>query len=262
MSTRASSAKTFATSSLQESSQDEDSRWRSRGGSGSLGVESSHHSYPKTPGMMPAAYGQHQDLRPFNRSNFSDVGFAPPQPQTHAPPGGQGQLSPFVGFTPAAPGFPVQQYQQPQAMVNPLPYNASCPYPTPAAQAAPMPQPAYTTSASAYLPYNYNQRAQTTGSMYPPGQQGVMLPPTTSYTVPFGAPLQHSKSNEEYTDDCFNIFWLFFLLGPLTWPCAMFGVCSEKKSERMAGFVSAVCLVLVVIAAIIIITQAPGDSDS
>lgn len=260
MSTRASSAKTFATSSLQGSSQDEDTRWRSRGGSGSLNVESSHHSYPKTPGMMPAAYGQTQDLRPFNRSNYSDVNFVPSQPQTHALPGGPSQTSPFVGFAPAAPGFPIQQQFQQTPPINPLQYNASCPYPAPTVQATPMPQAAYTTSGSAYLPYNYNQRPQTTGTMYPPGQQGAMLHPSTSYTVPFGAPPVHSKSNE-YSDDCFNIFWLFFLLGPLTWPCAMFGVCSEKHSERMAGFISAVCLVLVVIAAIVIITQAPGDSE-
>jgi len=213
--------------------------------------------------MMPAAYGQHQDLRPFDRSHLSGVNFVPTQSQAHTIPGGVGQPSGFTGFAPAAPGFPVQQYQQPP-VINPLPYNASSPYPTTVAQApAPMPQPAYTTTASAYLPYNYNRRAHTTGSMYPPGQQqGVIMPPSTSYTVPFGAPPPQSKSNEEYSDDCFNIFWLFFLLGPLTWPCAMFGVCSEKHSERMAGFVSAVCLVLVVIAAIVIITQAPGDSDS
>ena len=72
----------------------------------------------------------------------------------------------------------------------------------------------------------------------------------------------HSKSNPDGEDDCFNIFWLFFLLGPLTWPCGFFGVCSEKHSERLAGLVSGVCLVLVVIAAVIVITQAPSGSTS
>lgn len=277
MSTRASSAKTFATSSLQDSVQESDPRWRQRGVSEhslSLSVETSHHSYPKTPGMMPAAYGQHQDLRPFNRSQTPDphcpqpqthavTGGAIQQPQTHAVTGGaiQQPSSPFVHHAPAA-GFPVQQFQRPvqPPMINPLPFNLSSPYPV--AHAAQPPPPAFTQSASGYIPYNYNQRANTTGSMYP-GQQGIILPPSTSYSVPFGGHLPpQSKSNEDYTDDCFNIFWLFFLLGPLTWPCAIFGVCSEKQSERMAGFVSGICLVLVIIAAVIIITQAPGDSDS
>lgn len=211
---------------------------------------------------MPAAYGQHQDLRPFHRSQTPDSHC--PQPQTHAVTGGamQQPSSPFVHHATAA-GFPVQQFQQPvqPPMINPLPFNISSPYPV--AHAAQPPAPMFTQSASGYLPYNYNQRAHTTGSMYP-GQQGVVLPPSTSYSVPFGGqmPPAHSKSNEDYTDDCFNIFWLFFLLGPLTWPCAIFGICSEKQSERMAGFVSGICLILVIIAAVIIIFRAPGDTDT
>lgn len=207
---------------------------------------------------MPVTYRAHTDIiQPGPETNL-------PQPHVHAYPGGTGQASPFFQYGPAAPGFPIQQY--PNA-IHPLPPNASNPYPLQ------QPQYAYSGNMPLYAPYTYNQRAATTGSVsYPmPNYSSPYPMPSSNHPFPSssypgmtnqGPQGTVSKSHEVLTDDCFNIFWLFFLLGPLTWPCGAFGVCSSKPSERMAGVVSGVCLILVIIAAIVVITQAPSDSGN
>ena len=214
---------------------------------------------------MPVAYGQHQDssrvTMPPPRGGEA-FGHHPSQPLMHALPGGGG-MSPFFGNAPSAPGFPVQPPGQ--SGIMPLPYNASNPSPAPFTYSAALPPHAYTHSGALYQPYDYNQRAHTTGSMFGGPPQPVNLTPaSTSYSTPYDhtAQVDQKKSNADYADDCFNIFWLFFLLGPLTWVCGLFGICSDKQSERVAGFVSGICLILVVIAAVIVITQTPNDSGS
>eukprot|EP00210_Caulerpa_lentillifera_P004538 g4330.t1 len=181
-------------------------------------------------------------------------------------PGGASSPSPFIGF---APGIPVQQQQTfnpppPPPVIAPLPYDATCAFPHGYASTGHHMFVPY-SSANAYHPgfyqsSNFSQRMNTPVSL-------SHTLPAPSHSMGFVG-VQRQSSTVQKTprsdpaDDCFNLFWIFCLLGPLTWPCALFGVCSDRRSERIAGFFSLVMLTLCVVIIIVILSEASKESNS
>eukprot|EP00210_Caulerpa_lentillifera_P005182 g4954.t1 len=233
-------------------------------------AQTNSHSFPQP--LNVVSYGQQtyqptmspNTSRPISPHNFSFPN--PPEPPVVLP-GGSASTSPFIGY---APGFPVQQPYGPP-MIAPLPYSASNPYPPPGytsygGQQAPMFYSASTTMHPGYGVPNYNQRAHTTGSLVQPlPTHPSATMPSTSYSTGFVGiqsqlPEDH-KSPGNQDEEWFNLFWLFCLLGPLTWPCALFGICSDRRNERMAGFVSLILLTLAIVVAAVVLSQASKDSD-
>lgn len=155
-------------------------------------------------------------------------------------------------------------------MVSPLPYSASNPYPSAYPSTGHQQSPVFYSASNAFPPGynipNYNQRTHTIGSLaqaLPTHPSSAM--PSTSYSTGFagiqGLQQPGDRKTSDAEDECFNLFWLFCLLGPLTWPCALFGICSDRRSERMAGFVSLICLILGLVIAAVVLSQASRDSD-
>lgn len=154
-------------------------------------------------------------------------------------------------------------------MIAPLPFNSASGvlggYPSTGLP----PMAPYTTSS--VLPPRFNshncvQRTHTPGTLTQsiPGAPSSSFP-AANYSFGLdgtqGQPSRQRKTPGNLSEDWFNLFWLFCLLGPLTWPCALFGICSDRRGERMAGFVSLVLLILALVVAAVILSQAANNSN-
>lgn len=155
------------------------------------------------------------------------------------------------------------------AVIPPLPFNSASGvlggYPS----TGHPPMAPYTTSSvlpPRFNSQNYVQRTHTPGTLsqsIPGGPSNSFQ--ATNYSLGFdgtqGQSSRQRKTPGNLSEDWFNLFWLFCLLGPLTWPCALFGICSDRRGERIAGFVSLVLLTLALVAAAVILSQAANNSN-